>query len=391
MRFTQHVSYILGAAVWASYGLSTACAPVKFSAVPVDQTTAVTCASLGTGCVTTGNGKTQSYDYTVTIAPAAADILFVVDNSASMSSIQHSISSRFSTFFNAIQPLDYHIAITTTDISGGSNGARAINQNGALQDGRLIVFGNGSQVLTSSAGSSTANYFQNAIQRNETFTCESYLSTHNCTASNGCTDYSTYCPSEDTRGIVAARLAVQRNEASFLRDGVNLSIVIISNADERAAGGRIPNYLQLTAADQPSSFVSTIKGAFPNKPLTVDSIIIQPNDNACLQAQTFSSTVFGWTGNYYQQLAGLSGGVQGSVCAGDYGQQMGQIAATITNQVSSVNLPCRPDLNQINVVFTPTSSAVAYQLGGSNNQQVQFAQALPANTKVEVKFTCTTN
>ncbi len=389
MRLTQHVSYILGAAVWASCALSTACAPVKFSSVPVTQSTSVTCASLGAGCVTSGN--TQSYDYKVTIAPAAADILFVVDNSASMSAIQHNIGSRFSTFFSAIQSLDYHIAITTTDISGSGNAARAINQNGALQDGRLIAFGNGSQVLTSSAGSNTASYFQNAIQRNETFTCESYLSTHNCTQSNACTDYSTYCPSEDTRGVVAATLAVQRNESSFLRDGVNLSVVIISNADERAAGGRISGYLQPASSDQPATLVAAVKSAFSTKPLTVDSIIIQPGDNACLQAQTFSTALFGWTGNFYQSLASLTGGVQGSVCASDYGSQMGQIAATITNQVSSVNLPCAPDNSKVDVVFTPTSSAVAFQLGGTNNQHVQFAQALPANTMVEVKFTCTTN
>ena len=55
--------------------------------------------------------------YNYDVGACKADILFVVDNSGSMYEDQVELATRFPKFLEAINNLDYNIAITTTDVS----------------------------------------------------------------------------------------------------------------------------------------------------------------------------------------------------------------------------------------------------------------------------------
>ena len=72
-----------------------------------------------------------------------------------MSYEQARLASRFQNFINDLDSkgYDYRIAMITTDISASDNAPRLVNQNGALQDGKLITFGNGQTYLSPQSGS----------------------------------------------------------------------------------------------------------------------------------------------------------------------------------------------------------------------------------------------
>ena len=390
MRTLKAISLVC--MTWASYTFI-GCAQESFSGAPGTAATTGGCQSSGQAC-TTNNGY-DSFNYSVTAPPASADILFVIDNSASMSSIQQSIGSRFPKLLSAISGLDYHIAVTTTDIGSPTNPPGPANGNGALQSGNLISFSNGTQVLSTATGTDAVNagLFTSTIYRPETLACESYL--QSCQAYNTCNtyNYAMNCPSADTRAIYAANLAITANQAGFLRANVPLAVVIISNSDERAYGARNvggnQNYLQYL--DEPSSLAPTLNAAFQSsKTLSVHSIVIDPALNAnCLAQQHFSSTIFGYAGTQYINAAGLtSTGSVGDICASDYSQQMGQIGSAISSQLSTISLACTPVGNQITVTLTPADATATSQLTGTNNQTLQFAHPLAPGTQVNLQFQC---
>lgn len=371
------IALFVGALVASVIG----CSKVAFEKIPETN-----CDNSGVSCLHV-NGL-DVYDYTIEAPRSAVDILFVVDNSASMSPVQHEIADKFPSFLNSIDSLDYQIAITTTDISDSSNGPRSINKSGALQDGKFIQFGSGSKILTRSS-SNKQGLFSAAIQRQETLTCENYL-TYQC-PQGGCPDYNTYCPSPDTRGIYSAVMAVDRNEAGFFRMDVPLAVVIISNADERAMGGRISGYNQLVTNDLPETLIQNVKQKFSSrKNMTAHSLIIRPGDQACYDAQrSHGSLLFGWTGDYYAKLGQLTNGVVGNICAFDYGLELGNIGHSVVDQISNVDLPCRPANDEIQIDMTP-DQGIAYQLLGPTYKKVQFNRDVPQGTKIRLRFKCGT-
>lgn len=361
-----------------------ACSPVSFSSAP----SALTASCNGSGIACVSRNGTNHFDYTVQTDSAKADVLFVIDNSASMFSIQQAIGSRFASFYNSLLSFDTNIGIITTDISSASNPPRAINGNGAWQDGRLIPFGDGSSFLKSGTANASS-LFQNTISRSETLQCEQYIA-KNCDQNVGCADQAAYdqsCPSTETRAIFAANLSVQNAPSGFYRNGVPLAIVIVSNADERVWGGQYSMY-PMEAKDQPQALVDKVSQTFGGtKPLRVHSIIIRPGDDSCNTKQKFSNTVFGWFGNVYAQLSNLTGGVVGDICSNDYGVQLGNIATSIASQLSSLDLQCAPVNDAVQVTMVPANS-VTYSVSGANHTHLQFAAGIPANTSVHLSYDC---
>lgn len=380
---------------WLCYSF-VGCSPVAFSGSSVSGAS-VTCN--GTGQTCTSASGVNSFNYTVTVPQTLVDILFVVDNTASMSAIQTQIGSRFPNFIQSLNGISYQLGITTTDISSSTdpsyagNGPSPANGQGALQSGNLIAFPDGSKVLTPTSNSSNpAPYFLSTIQRPETLSCEAWLATpagQACEKSNQCAQYSQFCPSEDSRGIYAANLVIQNNPSGLLRANVPLAVVIISNSDERNSGGRLGINL-LAALDEPASLQSTLTAQFQStKTMTVQSIVIDPALNGnCLQQQTFSSVLFGWPGSQYIAASNATGGAVGDVCATNYTQQMGQIATNIATQLNTISLGCAPINNKINITLNPPDASANPQLSTTNNQLVQFAHTLATGTQVNLQYQC---
>ncbi|MEY4616249.1 MAG: hypothetical protein RJB66_1209 [Pseudomonadota bacterium] len=334
-----------------------------------------------------------SFDETIFISGGMVDILFVDDNSGSMSFEQNKISSRFPTFLKKLDDrmLDYRIGITTTDISSASNPPRAINQNGALQNGRLISFSNSTKFLEPNT-SGKSNLFLESMARPETLQCEKFIQDSFAAGVRQSSaeyqqGYYNNCPSGDERGIVAALRAVNNNADQFIRDKSHLAIVVISDENERSWGlTDASSSYALTSEDQPQTLINSVANKYPSKSLSVHSIVVRSNDTACLNAQNaqMNGLVKGQYGTVYEQLSKLTGGVIGNVCDTDYGSQMGEIGAAIVKQVEYFGLHCENPID-FQVTFIPESARTGYHLEG---RRVLFDRNLDASSKVRFRYGC---
>jgi hypothetical protein len=380
-----------------------ACAPKNFA----KDTEVNKCQNFGEVC--TSSAGRDYFEYTKTANGGLVDILFVDDNSGSMSFEQANIANRFSSFLSALDAryIDYRIGVTTTDVSSAAtsvttddstsaalyNEARPINQNGALLDGSLV----GGTYITA-AMSNREQLFKSFIQRPETIQCENFLRQYP-TAQPPAAGLHANCPNGDERGIFAANLFVTKNPASFIRPNAHLAIVFLADEDERS--GLYLNAsnvaYQLESNDQPETLVSNVKSLYSGKSLSVHSIIVRPGDSSCLNQQSnqmgpngsygiTKNAVLGSYGAKYAQATSLTDGILGDICANDYGSQLATISANIVDRISEITLACENPGN-LAVTLAPPQSQITWTVVGN---RLQFSEALPAGTQVKLKYSCPT-
>lgn len=365
-----------------------ACSPVKFNKLP-DQTD---CQNVGgqraciQSCDAQGNCSKQ-YDVQRRVGESYADILFINDNSGSMSPEQLRMANGFPTFISSLGTMDFRIAMTTTDVSGvspiPSQGTSPMPSS--LRDGALIEFSAGMKYLTPSAQADS--FFKSTVKRQETLTCES----HNFSTSQ--------CPSADERGIYAANLAVSRNDAGFLRQDGHLAVIILADEDVRSnlyCDGKSSsevdrtclNSYNLQEQDKPQSFVSLMKSRYPGKTVTVHSIVVK--DNSCKQQQTGqlgNLNITGSIGTQYIALSNLTGGKVGSICDTNYETQLGQIGSSIRDQIESMAFECAPHNNEFEL-YINGQPARSNQYTVDLQKLVINFKPLAANAEIRLKYTC---
>lgn len=397
------------------------CAPVSFNKDT----------SCGSNCVEVNNVK--EYRYNITPNSGKVDILFVDDNSGSMSFEQNLIAQRFSTFISSLDSkhVDYRIGIITTDISSSSNPARTINRNGALQDGKLIEFSSSFPQHTPTGifyiTPNTVNkldLFANTIRRKETLDCENFLTTNSNSIQNS-SAYLAACPSPDESGIYAAHLAVQNNPNSFIRSDAQLAVVFIGDEDERSSLYYRSASYALAGADLPQSLLSKIESTYPGKKFKAHSIIVRPGsltvsadeaanrmaninaggglhteyspttifsggDSSCLNQQ--SSQINGVLGSYgylYSIATKLTGGVEGDICASDYGAQLSTIGDNIGETLSEHKLKCANpvaiDAQTPMVTITPLQMSQGYSISGDI---LTFNPNLTVGSQAYLQYSC---
>lgn len=329
------------------------------------------------------------------------DILFVDDNSGSMSVEQNKMANAFPNFMSNVANLFYRIAIITTDVSASiikTAGAslnnqtpRAANGMGKYQDGKFLEFTNEQKIpsglyVVDNDTPNVAGLFRGTIKRQETLDCDA----------NG---YNlSFCPSPDERGIYAANLAIKRGDSRFFRPGAHLAIVILSDEDERSAGG-LPDY-PLESDDLAESLVINTASVYPTKSISVHSIIT--NDETCRIQQEVAlsngSFLRGYIGYEYMKLSSPSSamlsignlvpGHTGTICTNDFGAQMGNIGAAIQNRTFEApkKLACTPSPESIQIVTNPSGyEQIDYYIDTEN--KVHF-DSLPLGVKVTFSYEC---
>lgn len=392
------LKWTLGALIVGGY---VACSPKQFSSGG--------CESSSSGCVVAPNGGAD-YNESTTVEGGKVDILVVDDNSASMSTEQSQLGTRFNGFIQNLENkhIDYRIAVTTTDISAAGNEARSINGNGALQDGHLIQFPGGSKYLTNGSGTLAQKdaAFKSVVQRTETKNCETFI-TNWLTAGKSTTTtayrdgYYQNCPSGDERGIFAARLVMENNPDGFLRSDADLAIIVLSDEDERSANYRAPmpqsnpvekqSYdpsFALTDYDLSQKFVDMMSARFPSKTYGVHPIIVQHDDTACLAIQN-SQTMNAVSGSYgieYEWLRYRTNGTQGSICASDYTAILQNIFDNVQGKiVDKVTLNCS---NPVNLQVTLTNNSDPTITWNVIGNELRFNKKLPVGTTIQRIYHC---
>ena len=400
LRNSKFVFGLLIASYWV------ACAPKTFSKDPtVDK-----CQNFAEACISSG-GK-DWFDYSKTANGGLVDILFVDDNSGSMSFEQAHMADRFSSFLSQLdgRSIDYRIGIITSDVSTAAarsiypdsanfwttnNDARTINQNGSLQDGNLVPF-NGAGSFVTSTTPNKEQLFANTIKRPETTQCENFLRQYpnSQPPAQGIIDN---CPSGDERGIFAANLFFDKNPSSFIRPNAHLAVVFLSDEDERS------NYqlyatdpgFALSAYDQPETLLNKITSAYSGKTASFHAIIVKDAACAAIQSQqlgpngtygtTFNS-VAGSIGYKYGDARRLTNGILGDICANDYGSQLANISANIVDRITDITLACA-NPGDLTVTLAPPLNTITWTVSGST---LHFSQSLPPGTQVHVRYSCST-
>lgn len=354
------------------------CAPVKF------KKEAIKCDVGDTTCTVDPLAPNYlNYSEIVNVGAGQVDILFVDDNSASMSTEQNSIADKFPTFIQGLdnKGINYRIGVTTTDITGVSGGASTTPAD--AKDGNLVNLSNGKNFISAGEDdqNTRVNLFKTAIKRNETTTCENWILSF-AAGTDLTASYGQHCPSQDERGVYAANLTIQKNPSSFIRASSHLAVVIISDEENRSG------ILTLENNDLPDSLISQVKTKYPNKTLSTHAIVLKPNDTACFNEQNaqMNGRVRGSYGKSYLELVSKTSGVEGSVCASDYGAQLGDISYSIIDRVNEVKLRCA-NAEALTVNFTQ-GSTVSYSVQGD---VLKFASNLSPNTQVQLSYKCKQN
>lgn len=245
------------------------------------------------------------------------DILIVMDDSGSMAADNRKLANRLQSFANDLQTrcniTDWQMCITTTDVD--------------YYEGRAIMWQQHNHHILKSGTPNLHNIFTKTVE------------------------WIGHGWSSDEQAIKAVNLAVQQNNRSgCFRPHAALSVIIISDEDERSVGGNRSlselQYKPLGNLNYPSSVPSTIKSHLgQNKKFNVNSIIVKDSQcKATQDAQGAGATSF--YGTKYQELSNLTGGGVASICSADYTDHLKLFANKIVYTVSKVPLQCRP-------VFTP--------------------------------------
>lgn len=350
-----------------------------------------------TACSDTEFAKIDMAAQSYTVNVGQVDILFVVDNSGSMSTEQRRMANSFPNFVQGldIAGLDYRIGIITTDVQSSTN---PLVNNGALQNGNLIKFGNGSYYLTPSTRN-IESQFGTAIQRQETLDCEN----------NGYK--ASLCPSDDERGIYAAYLAVNGNKKSFFRKNGHLAIIFLSDEDVRGFGTSSEQYpyKMPEAMDYPENLlqiISTRLGA--NTDISAHAIVTDSNScKASQMSQGGNSNIHGVIGNFYMAMtnpnnssliSSVSGakmsdyaggqlvqGVVGSICSSDYVSELGSIKSILSKTKSSERLRCALiDADSLDVRI---DSNYTWTLS-TDLDEITFSPALPPGKSFKLEYEC---
>lgn len=378
----------------ASYG----CSKVNFGMIPNQSCLdAVNCVEV--------NGI---LNWKLNFQVGSVDILFVDDNSGSMSTEQAVMADKFGNFIDTLENknINYQISIITTDVddSWGENipstaaiGCGLNNDYKECKDGKFLYFPNKENILSPSFGTvqNRIDWFAATIQRPETEYCEKnpvggYLVEPNC-------------PSGDERGIYAANRAIERANTSFFRDQSHLAIVFLSDEDERSHGGA-EGKLPLENLDYPEALVTKVSEQFgEGKTLSVHSIVIKPGDSGCKNEQTgtkndtpsWKQWVIGEYGSQYAKLSNPSdalksngnilAGYLGSICSKSYGNQLSDIGSRVSEHSKKIQLPCYPTEIDIDLSPSPASPAT-YDI--DSNNLLTFTSSVDAGTDVTIDLQC---
>lgn len=311
-----------------------------------------------------------TYSKLVQVTDNKVDILLVVDDSKSMEPENTQLAQRLQGFVNGLSTsnVDWQMCATITR-------AQDVYNNGVLYWGAsrnwVDYVGSKAWVLNSGA-TNPYSIFTNTI------------------AAIGAGWEGT----DDERAIKAAFWSAEYAQYnSCYREDASISVIILSDEDERSVGGDASKVhyagelKPLEFDDLPQSYVNKIKQKFGNdKRFTVNSIIVKPGDSACMTAQDAAGSKSHY-GYKYNELSQLTNGYVGSICASDYSQNLNYFKDRIVRSLSSVNLECAP-VGNVSVSISPSMGPVTTSIV---NNTLQFTPVIPAGRTVTVDYDCANN
>ncbi len=249
------------------------------------------------------------------------DILFVIDNSCSMSEEQTSLASNFDAFiqFADSQALDYRIGVVTTDVDGCPSPAPAQRPN-SLAQGQCGYFADGN------GDGSQMNPNWRLITPDEQPSATQAFSAIVSQGING---------SGTERGLEAAYLALSSPVITgwnngFLRTNAYLALIFLSDEEDQSSN----------AVDFYVNYFLAIKG-FRNTNLFSASAIVGDVPGGCATAEA---------GSRYAATAERSGGIFESICTADWAQSLQNLGLSVFGYKSRFFLTNQPVAGTVEVI-----------------------------------------
>ncbi len=301
-------------------------------------------------------------------AQQKVDVLFIDDNSKSMTNTQKQMAQKFNNFIDTLSGLNWQIAITTTDVEDYKDDLRPIRTplkidlmkhtkiplvKAVGHDGHFLQFPNHEYILNSSLSRKAAQeQFARTIQRR---------------SDEG---------SQWEQGIKGAYRTIQRisdttsiegqAHADFFRPDASLAVVFISDADESVSPEKTPE-----ESNTPAGLMALIQKTFGlDKKIVFNSIVVPDGDQACLKSDQRHEAY----GLSYIALSNLTKGSVGSVCAKDYAKQLTIMGEKVQQVIHTWELEC--DGAQDLVLTNSQGQPVAMPMN-IDGHFVHFSQTLP--------------
>lgn len=260
--------------------------------------------------------------------PSPTDVLFVIDNSCSMTPEQPFIAALPGPFFAFAQgqATDFHIGVTTTDVS-------ATGERGLLVGAPSII-----TPLTPNAGYAFA---QNLLRGNR--------------------------GSNDEHGLDGMYLAlsepmVSTRNAGFLRPDAALAVVLISDDEDQST--RPPSFY--------TNFLRGLKQRTGAR-VTVNAIIGMTGPPAYADCMG-PNGILGSYSPRYMQVVQDTGGVIGSICDGDWTQSLFNMGLTSFGLRSKFNLRSPPAPGSLRVTVDGVQVPSSYFTYNSQDNTINFVR-----------------
>lgn len=177
------------------------------------------------------------------------------------------------------------------------------------------------------------------------------------------------------------------------REGAAISVILISDEDERSLGGDAKNLkgnesaqsvLPLEPEDLPAVLINQASQSFGSDVrFTFNSIIVKPNDIACEKNQDASASP-SHPGHHYAEISRLTEGGVGSICDADYSAQLNTFKDKIVNSMTHIVLQCAPVPATLKVKI----NGVVQNGLKLDKKTLRFNQALLEGTLIDLYYEC---
>lgn len=273
--------------------------------------------------------STAQYQQQSTYVPRKLDVLFVVDNSGSMSSSQSALATNFPSFIDYFKNkgYDFRLAVTTTDVYYGS---QFVSNGCSLCNVEQTRFRSGTNPKIYVLDNNTPNL-------------ETAFSQNVAVGTSGSGDERAFSSFE---GALSSSLNV-----GFHRSDAYLAVIIISDEEDFSHDDINLNesYTQPTLHTVASykSFLEIFTGGRATQDFSVSTISVL--DNACKTALGSGRKI----GTRYMQLADLTGGSKNSLCS-TFDLVLNNISTAIASQI----------IAQFQLTRTPIVSSIRVSIDG---------------------------
>lgn len=341
--------------------LALSCAKARFLPAEVSEDTAS--AVPAPAPIPTPPSKTVTSTELVAAGNKQVDFLLVLDDSSSMSPELQKLAARMATFVRFLEAsqIDWQMCVTTT---------------------RSSNFG---KYLDWKNHSPSVGVPVHVLKKGTPGLHKIFTSTIDSVPIGG--GYSS-----DERAVKSSYVSFQ-NGGPCYRPGAAVSVIAISDEDERSVGGDCKNLKggessascqPLEAEDIPVNLLARAQGSFGSDVrFTFNSIIVKPGDKACEQLQDESASP-SHPGSVYAMMSAITEGGIGSICEEDYSASMNTFKDKIVNSLGQLNLQCEPVKGSLKV-WVNRQLVSEYK---TEKKVLKFHKDLVEGTRIDLVYEC---